>query len=501
MKVHKPVVFAIAALAAVLTAASGLSLASHDERERFGGLASAVLEQGQNRLDSRHHAQRRHTAVHYRRAVLKHRRGAPAAVPGTVAAPAAGATAPGSQAAPGSPGLKPDSGTGPPPAEPGAVDPPPAEPPAAEEPPAEPPPAEEPPAEPPASEPPPAEPPAAEEPPAEEPPVTKPPPEEPAEEPEKGTGGVTPPPPPPPPAGSLTISIDGGYAGWSSTETRMRTELGASVTRHEWDPNEPVDEQDDVVEAAAGTIHTRIHALLAGNELGDPAHYRDWVVAFVRYYGPGGSFWAEHPELDASRYAIDTIELGNEPYFGAMSPEEYSATVLPALEEIKRLSLPVRVVLPVYVYGHDDDWLEILAERIPDLPTLFDAFAFHPYWYGHHPATSGDESPFGRIEYLRERMDELGFAAKPIYLTEYGESTASCGEECVGESEQAAHLAAMIDAVVAHPEWKIPMLSIFQLLDRGTNSTDRELQFGLLRQNGTPKPSYAIVKAAIQAFD
>ncbi|HEX5609708.1 MAG TPA: hypothetical protein VFX45_06430 [Solirubrobacterales bacterium] len=480
-------------LAAVLTAASGLSLASHDERKRFGGLASAVLEHGQNRLAPGHQAQRRHTAVHYRRALRKHRRGAPATVPGTAAAPAGGGPAPGSSAEPGSPTGKPDLSppTGSPPATPGAVDPPPAE---------------EPPAEPPASEPPPP-PPAGEEPPAEEPPVTKPP-EGPAEEPEKGTGGVDPsqpvpppPPPPPAPADTLTISIDGGYAGWSSTETRMRTELGAAVTRHEWDPNEPVNEQDDIVEAAAGTIHTRIHALLAGNELGDPAHYRDWVVAFVRYYGPGGSFWTAHPNLDASRYAIDTIELGNEPYFGAMSPEEYSATVLPTLEEIKRLNLPVRVVLPVYVYGHDDDWLEILAEQVPNLSSLFDAFAFHPYWYGHHPATAGDESPFGRIEYLRERMDELGFASKEIWLTEYGESTASCGGECVDETEQAAHLAAMIDAVVAHPEWKIPMLSIFQLLDRGTNSGDRELQFGLIRQNGTPKPSYAIVQAAIQAFD
>ncbi|HVQ59355.1 MAG TPA: hypothetical protein VMS60_10675 [Solirubrobacterales bacterium] len=496
MNLHRPVLFAIVALAAVLTAASGLSLASHDERKRFGGLASAALDHGQNRLAGGHQAQRRRIGVHHRRALR--RRGAPAAIPGSVASPIAAAPVLGGPAGePYSP--NPDPPAEPPLAAPGAVDPPPA----TEPPPAEQPPAEEPPAEPPVSEEPPAEPPAAEEPPAEEPPpVTKPPlPEEPEEEPEKGTGGVTPPPPPPPPVGSLTISIDGGYAGWSSTETRMRTELGAAVTRHEWDPNDPVSEQDDIVEAAAGTIHTRIHALLAGNELGDPIHYRDWVVAFVRYYGPGGSFWAAHPNLDASRYAISTIELGNEPYFGAMSPEEYSATVLPTLEEIKRLNLPVKVVLPVYVYGHDDDWLEILAEEIPGLPTLFDAFAFHPYWYGHHPATTGDESPFGRIAYLRQRMDELGFAAKEIWLTEYGESTASCGGECVDETEQAAHLAAMIDAVVAHPEWKIPMISIFQLLDRGTNSTDRELQFGLLRQNGTQKPSYAIVQAAIQAFD
>jgi hypothetical protein len=44
------------------------------------------------------------------------------------------------------------------------------------------------------------------------------------------------------------------------------------------------------------------------------------------------------------------------------------------------------------------------------------------------------------------------------------------------------------------------MISIFQLLDRGTDSSDRELQFGLLREDGTPKPSYGIVRAAMQQY-
>ncbi|HEX3173606.1 MAG TPA: hypothetical protein VHQ43_05250, partial [Solirubrobacterales bacterium] len=99
-------------------------------------------------------------------------------------------------------------------------------------------------------------------------------------------------------SGNLVIGIDGGYAGWSDSETEQRAALGAAVTRHEWDPAAAVDEQDDVVLSAAAEIHTRIHALLGGNQLGDATHYREWVVAFIRRYGLGGSFWAEHPELD-----------------------------------------------------------------------------------------------------------------------------------------------------------------------------------------------------------
>ncbi len=300
-------------------------------------------------------------------------------------------------------------------------------------------------------------------------------------------------------SGNLVISIDGGHGGWTDDEVEHRAALGAAVTRHEWDPYEPVDEQEDVVEEAAGEIGTRIHALLGGNDLGDPNNYRDFVVAFIRRYGVGGSFWAEHPEYD-QRYAITTVELGNEPYFGEMSAEEYAAAVRPALEEIQRLGLPVQVVLPSRVYGKDTKWVDTLYAQIPNLNTLFHAFADHPYWYGHDPAEVSAAGPFGRIEMLRKRMNELGANTKPIFITEYGESTAACGEECIDEGTQATHLRQMIEAIVGRPDWGVKMLSVFQLIDRGTGSSDRELGFGLLREDGTPKPSYGLVQGAMQQY-
>ncbi len=307
-------------------------------------------------------------------------------------------------------------------------------------------------------------------------------------------------PAPLPGSGALVIGIDGGYGGWSSTETTYRAQLGAAVTRHEWDPAAPVNAQDALVLKAASQVGTRIHALLGGNQLGDATRYREWVVAFVRRYGAGGSFWAAHPELDESRYAITTFELGNEPYFGAMSASLYADTVRPTLEEVKRLGLPAKIILPSRVYGTDTSWMDTLYARIPNLNTLFYGFADHPYWYAHDPAQVSPAGPFGRIDVLRRRMNEKGASAKPILLTEYGESTASCGSECVSEAVQAEHLQKMLNAAVTRTEWKVEMVSFFQLLDRGTNSSDRELQFGLLRQNGTQKPSYSIIRSGMQQF-
>jgi hypothetical protein len=303
-------------------------------------------------------------------------------------------------------------------------------------------------------------------------------------------------------AADLTIGIDGHYAGWPREEVEDRAALGAPVTRHEWDLYNPVESEEQQVIAGATEIGTRLHALLGGNDIGEgDDDYRDYVVEFVRYWGPGGSFWEEHPELDESRYAITSIELGNEPYFGEMSAEEYADAVRPALEAVAELDVPIKVILPGYAKGDDPYWIDTLYERIPDLNDLFYAFASHPYWYGHDPAEPGEEGSFEQIEALREQMANHGAGEKPLYITEYGESTAGCDDECVDEETQAEHLAAMLDAVASFPEWKVELLAIYQLRDHGTENGDREEQFGLLREDGSPKPAYSVVRDAIQRYD
>jgi hypothetical protein len=474
------------ALVALAVATTGLALASSTERgleEASDSAASAELALGKARAATT--SRRVHGTIGRARATGRKRKpgngaNAPVTTPGLIT----GAT-PSSPSEPASPSPSPGSAPLLPPSEPPAEPTPPA-------------------AEPPAPEAPAPEPPAPPDPPAPSPePEPEPEPEPPSPPKTPSTPDIdpgVPAPPAPSPSGSLVLGIDGHYSGWVPSEVKQRAALGAAVTRHEWHISNPVTSEEDQMLAAATEIHTRVLPLLGGNDLGDADHYRDWVVAFVRHWGIGGTFWAQHPELDESRYAVDTIELGNEPYFGAMTPEDYADTVRPTLERVKELDLPVKVLLPVWLHGANISWLDTLYERIPNLNSLYHGLAFHPYWYGHDPADPGDSGPLERIGDLRGRMNQLGADAKPIYLTEYGESTASCGSECVSEAEQAAHLATMIDAIVAHPEWKIAMLSVFQLIDRGTGSTDREEQFGLLREDGTPKPAYAIVRAAMQLY-
>jgi len=314
------------------------------------------------------------------------------------------------------------------------------------------------------------------------------------------TPSPEPAPAPQPGAAPLVVGVDGGWGGWNWEETQYRAALGAAVTRHEWDPAQSVTAQDALVLKAAAEVRTRIHALLGANELGNATHYREWVVAFVRRYGLGGSFWDAHPELDEARFAITSVELGNEPYFGGMSAALYADTVRPTLEAIKSLGLPVKVILPTRVYGTDTSWMDTLYARIPNLNDYFYGFADHPYWYGHDPAEGTAAGPFGRVDVLRKRMNEKGASSKPIWITEYGQSTANCGSQCVSESVQKEHLQKFLNAAVSRTDWKIGMFLAFQLRDRSTNPTDREHGFGLLRYDGGQKPIYTTVRTLVQQY-
>lgn len=301
-------------------------------------------------------------------------------------------------------------------------------------------------------------------------------------------------------ANNLVVGIDGGYFEWSEEEVEQRAALGAAVTRHEWDLNEPVNAQDHLVYVAAKEAHTRIHALLGANELGTAAHYKEFVIAFIKRYGKGGSFWAEHPELNEAKYAIRTFELGNEPYYGGMTATQYAAAVRPTLEAVHAQNLPAKLILPSVIHGSDTSWMDTLYNSIPNLNEYFYAFADHPYWYGQSPSTPGNASPLERIATLRKRMNEKGAANKPIFITEYGQSTADCGSECVSEAQQAVDITTLLTGILTHPEWGVEMISFFQLHDWATDSSNREEQFGILRQDGTAKPAYAIVKAAMAAY-
>ena len=183
-----------------------------------------------------------------------------------------------------------------------------------------------------------------------------------------------------------------------------------------------------------------------------------------------------------------------------MTATDYADTVRPTLEAVAQLGVPVKVILPSYIYGTDTSWMDTLYQRIPNLNSLFYAFADHPYWYGHDPAQTGANGPVRadrnparaddrsrrRVEADRHhRVRRVDRQLRRRVRQRGGPGPAPAGD---AECRRQPHRLGDRD---------VPRLPA---RDRGTESTDREEQFGLLREDDTPKPAYSILRAAMQQY-
>jgi len=126
-----------------------------------------------------------------------------------------------------------------------------------------------------------------------------------------------------------------------------------------------------------------------------------------------------------------------------------------------------------------------LADRV-------DGLSLHPYV---HCAGNSGKTPESWIKWLGatdQRLTRLAGKPVPLYLTEMGWPTANepCG---VDETTQAMFLARAYFLAKTLPS--IKGMWWYDLVNDGTDPTEREHNFGLLRQDLTPKPAYQVLKA------
>jgi exo-beta-1,3-glucanase (GH17 family) len=126
----------------------------------------------------------------------------------------------------------------------------------------------------------------------------------------------------------------------------------------------------------------------------------------------------------------------------------------------------------------------------------FDGIAVHPYADGADPANMAVTHSFlGGIEALHAAQLAAGDNT-PMWVTEFGwptgASTGANSEQQQAEFTQKAF--ALLDGLSY-----VKAASIYQLRDMGVSPSNPEDNFGLLRQDFTPRPAYAAFKAAMEA--
>ena len=126
---------------------------------------------------------------------------------------------------------------------------------------------------------------------------------------------------------------------------------------------------------------------------------------------------------------------------------------------------------------------------------FYDGIAVHPYADGANPAnTSVTHSFLGGIQTLHAVQLQVGDNT-PIWVTEFGWPTGTAAG-ANSEQQQAEYVEEAFGILDGLPYVK--GATIYQLRDMGSDPSNPEDNFGLLRENFTPRPAYAAFAAAMQ---
>lgn len=235
----------------------------------------------------------------------------------------------------------------------------------------------------------------------------------------------------------------------------------------------------------------------------DPATFARFVRKAVERYAPQG---------------VHTWQIWNEPNNSVFwkprpSPAAYTALLRGAYREIKAVDRAAVVLAG----GLSPGAAEPSGEHLSPVGFLagmygagagghFDALAHHPYSFdwGAFPFNGHPLNGFVQSKFLHDVMVFVGDGAKKVWATEVGVPTGSAPGHSVSDTGQVRYLNEYLDGWDGWVNFRYPSqrtgaadfgsftgpIIWYQVRDQGTDATDREQNFGLLRHDGTPKPAY-----------
>lgn len=240
--------------------------------------------------------------------------------------------------------------------------------------------------------------------------------------------------------------------------------------------------------------------------------YGDFAAEVAERYKPGGLGIAT--DLRAAGKGVTFYEGWNEPnskYTWVKNVDvkmfvDYQKELYNSIKAVSGLSGAASKILiggmthvPQGGAWYGDGWLteqEIdFIKRAYDngIQPYFDAMSIHPYTgqdarlTGYSPDLT--DNAIVQAIAIRAEMVARGDSSKPVYITEFGFSTALCTE-----AEQATFQQTAFELVRDNMPW-VEMYLVYCLRDSGTNPRALNQTLGALRNDMTPKPLYAYLLA------
>jgi len=221
----------------------------------------------------------------------------------------------------------------------------------------------------------------------------------------------------------------------------------------------------------------------------EPSTFATFAREVVARYGPGGRFWAEHPELPA--VPVTHYEIWNEPNFElywqeqASAPEDYADLFVAARDAIKAGDAGAKVVTAGLLERGGEEFIRRMYRHRSDLDDKVDAFGFHPY----NPSAEDMLATVADIRRVLERVDP----GVPMELTEAGFDTLRNPE-----AQRAIELQELVRGV-RDAKLNVSALHVFSASTIEHDPLKWDQWLGLWNDDGTPKPSAVAYLAAVAA--
>lgn len=250
------------------------------------------------------------------------------------------------------------------------------------------------------------------------------------------------------------------------------------------------------------------------------ARERDLQVLGMFWLTPG---WAGPEERAAPRdpgdYAdalarlavavpqVSAWEVWNEPnsadFFASEDPAQY-ARLLRAAHDAMEVAAPETTVVMGGTAYNDAEWIE--RALAAGAAGHYDVMATHPY------SAPSDQPPdvrgngtrytFRHLSAVRWAMERHGDGDRPVWLTEVGWSThrdrqdAEPWERGVSEADQARYSARVLH-VIARDFPYVDVVIFYNAVDHDTGSDLQYDNYGLMRDDTSPKPALDALAAAM----
>lgn len=252
-----------------------------------------------------------------------------------------------------------------------------------------------------------------------------------------------------------------------------------------------------ILDYSAGWVASR-HSLLGTPDLYSPPGnyqmYADYARALVQRYGPGGAFWALHPELTAR--PVTAVEIWNEEN-GAYWHPQPDAGAYAALYEAARSAIhgvdPSVQAIVGGLANPASPFLQNMYGALGGGSGHIDAVGMHPY--GNNPT----QNMYPDIVNVRSTLDQHGDINVPIDITEFGWATQGSlfSDAPMATEQQRAQYLTQFTQTVAQSNCGIDRILPHTWVSKEQDPNNAEDWYGIVHPDGTRRPSETAYSSTI----